>query len=148
MYTLTQSIVWMGDAVYGSRYLIQTVGIQQRQNIVSGQWGHRRLPSRHLVAWPTLNNVHTCRGLAKNNGAVCWRGDLHRGGTGKCQSVSLWRWVLVYRIHESFGINRTAVQHQLQDAVQRYDYVIFGVTHRGEWQKQGICGAQGSGGFW
>jgi hypothetical protein len=45
-----------------------------------------------------------------------------------------------YKMHEPFGINRTNIADKIRQPLVHFDYVIFGVTHRWQWDKQGICG--------
>lgn len=125
-----------------ARYLIQTVGIQLHHRILflgSGGTddyqadtllhGLHSIMSTPVVDWPRTTGLYADAGTFTEAELASARVSRYGGGFS-----------FTYRIHEPFGINRTAVQHQLQDAVQHYEYVIFGVTHRGEWQKQGICG--------
>lgn len=125
-----------------ARYLIQTVGIQLHDRVVvfgSGDdddyqtdtllHGLQSVMTTPVVDWPRTNGLYAGANTFTEDQLA--RAKVSRYGGG---------FTFAYRLHEPSGINRTGLPDELNNPQAHFDYVVFGVTHRQQWQKQGVCG--------
>lgn len=154
MYQLvTQAMLQYGQAMLSTegmaRYFIETVGIQPHHRLVYfGSEGNSPWALNDYQADTLLHGLQSIMSVSVVD--VPRTGGLYvdnttfteeEVATGKMQAPRYGGgFSYAYRMHEPFGIDRTNIADKIQEPTAHFDYVIFGVTHRWKWNKQGICG--------